>query len=176
MKNFIKNSILFLLIFFIVDKGFYYFLFKAPAREYDKRLELVYLGKMNKKIIILGSSRGSDNILAGQIQNATGKSTYNLSYQGCDVTFQYFMLYTLLKFNHKPETVILLVDNPYEFDSLSNLSFRTDRLVPLLKYNYFNDLLISRKEKTLFSKVLYLGRLTKEQITFNQTKKTSIIH
>ncbi|AWG21464.1 hypothetical protein FFWV33_07910 [Flavobacterium faecale] len=175
MKRFLKNSILFLLVFFIVDKGFYYFLIKAPEREYDTRLEEVFEGNLNKDIIILGSSRGSDNILAGQIEKATGQSTYNLSYQGSDVTFHYFMLNTLLKFNQKPKTVILLIDNPYEFDSKKSLNFRIDRLLPLAKYNYFNEELITQKEKNLFSRIFCLGRLNWEQITFNQTKKTSVI-
>jgi hypothetical protein len=175
MKFFLKNSILFLLVFFLIDKGFYYFLVKAPEREYDTRLEKVFDGKMNKEIIILGSSRGSDNILAGQIEKVLGQKTYNLSYQGSDITYQHFMLNTLLKFNRKPEKVILLIDNPYEFDSKESLSFRIDRLIPLAKYNYFNNELIAQNEKNLFSKIFCLGRLNREQITFNQTKKTSII-
>lgn len=175
MQQFLKNSLLFLIIFFIIDKGFFYFLAKAPEREYDTRLEQVLQGKMNKDIIILGSSRGADNILAEQIEKATMMKTFNLSYQGSNIMFQYFVLNTLLQFNKKPKRVILSIDNPYEFNIEKSLIFRIDRLLPLAKYNYINNELIAQKEKSLFSKVFCLGRLGREQITFDQKKKTSVI-
>ena len=175
MRQFIKKILLFLLLFFLVDKLFYYFLDKAPKLEYDTRLEKVFNGKMNKDIIILGSSRGADNILAGDIEKQTGMTTYNLSYQGADVTFQYFVLKTFLQFNEKPKKVILSIDNPYEFDIENSLSFRVDRLQVLAKYNYMNNELIRRNEQSLFSKLFCLARSKRDQINFSQKIKTSII-
>lgn len=175
MQKFFKNGLFFLLIFFILDKGFYYFLNKAPKLEYDTRLEQVLRGEMNKDLIILGSSRGSDNILAGEIEKQTGMSTYNLSYQGADVTFQYFVLNTLLQFNEKPKKVILSIDNPYEFDNEKSLVFRFDRLRPLSKYDYISSELIRQKEQNILSKIFYLARLNRDQINFGQKKKISKI-
>lgn len=175
MKHFLKYSLFFLLIFFIIDKGFYYFLDKAAKLEYDQRLEKLVNGEINKELIILGSSRGADNILAGDIERATKLKTYNLSYQGADITFQHFILKTLLKYNKPPKKIVLSIDNPFEFDIKESLIFRIDRLQPLSKYNYINDELIYQNKHNLFSKIMCLSRLQKEQITFNSYRKTSII-
>ncbi|MCW2119445.1 hypothetical protein [Flavobacterium sp. 7A] len=166
MKRFLKNSLLFLLVFFVVDKGFYYFLIKAPEREYDTRLEQILEGKINKDIIILGSSRGADNILAGQIEKVTGQSTYNLSYPGSDITFHNFIFKSLLKFNKKPKMIILAIDNPFEFRFESTLVFRLDRLYPLSKYNYINQELILQKQKNLLSKFFCLARINRSNFSF----------
>lgn len=168
MKQFFKNSLLFLLVFFLLEKGFYYFLHQAPKLEYDNRLELVLQGKMNKQIIVLGSSRGADNILAGQIEKETGLETYNLSYPGSDITFHAFILETLLKYNKPPKNIILTIDNPSEFSEEETLNFRLDRLYPLSKYNYINDELINQNEKNIFSKVFCLARLNKSNLHFAQ--------
>lgn len=163
------------MIFFIIDKGFYYFLDKAAKLEYDQRLEKLVNGEINKELIILGSSRGADNILAGDIERATKLKTYNLSYQGADITFQHFILKTLLKYNKPPKKILLSIDNPFEFEIKESLIFRIDRLQPLSKYNYINDELIYQNKHNLFSKIMCLSRLQKEQITFNSYRKTSII-
>ena len=168
MKPFLKNSLLFLFVFFILEKGFYYFLQQAPKLEYDTRLEQVVEGEMNKEIIVLGSSRGADNILAGEIEKATGLTTYNLSYPGSDVTFHAFILETLLRFNKAPKKVILAIDNPYEFIPEKTLVFRLDRLYPLSKYNYINQELINQNEKNSFSKVFCLARLNKSTFSFKK--------
>jgi len=64
MKTFLKYVFLIALIFFILEKGFYYFIAYAPKKEYDKRLECILEGKMNKDIVVLGSSRGANDIIA----------------------------------------------------------------------------------------------------------------
>jgi hypothetical protein len=128
MKRFLKNSILFIILFFIIEKGTYYFLYKSPEREYDKRLENVINGKVNKDLIVLGSSRGSGNIIASQIEKETGLSSFNLSYQGANIIYLEFILKTLLKFNKAPSKVLLAIDNPAEFTKVSTLNFRFDRL------------------------------------------------
>ena len=92
MKKFLLNSALFIVLFFIAEKGMYYFLQKAPDREYDKRLEHLINGEMNKDLFVFGSSRGGGNILAEQIEKETGYSSYNLSYQGANIIYQNFIL------------------------------------------------------------------------------------
>ncbi|WP_158651233.1 hypothetical protein [Pseudotamlana carrageenivorans] len=159
MKQFLKNGLLFLILFFILEKGTYCFLEKAPKREYDKRLELIINGKMNKEVVVLGSSRGGGNILAEQIEKETGFTSYNLSYQGANITFQEFILRTLLTFNKVPKKVVLAIDNPHEFTIVPSLNFRLDRLYPLSKYNYINNELISQKDRSILSKFFYLDRI-----------------
>ena len=53
MKRFFQNALLFLLLFFLVDKLFYWKIEALPEQELDKRLEWILEGKMNKDILIL---------------------------------------------------------------------------------------------------------------------------
>lgn len=170
MKKFLQRVLLFGLIFFVLDKLFYVFLFTAPKLEYDKRLELLLNGKINKELIVMGSSRGAYNIIAEQIQKETGKTAYNISYAGSNVQFHLFLLKTLLKFNKKPETIVLSLDNPYEFLYVKSFDYRYDRLYPLAKYNYINDELIRLNDKSKISKIFYLARLNRSSFTFSKKK------
>ena len=170
MKQFLLKIGLFAIVFFIIDKGFYYFLDVAPKLEYDERLELVINGKINKDLIVLGSSRGADNIIASQIENQTKLSSYNLSYIGSNVIFHEFILKSILKFNEKPKIIIFSIDNPYEFIEEKSLLFRLDRLYPLSKYNYINQELINKEERNLLSWTFCLARLTKTNFALKQVK------
>lgn len=170
MKKFLTRVLLFGLFFFAIDKLFYIFLYTAPQLEADKRLELLINGKINKEIIVMGSSRGADNIIASQIEKETGKSAYNISYIGSNIQFHVFLLKTLLKYNSKPKTIILSVDNPYEFIYAKSLNFRLDRLHPLGKYNYINQELINQNDRSKLSWFLYLARINKSYLTFEKKK------
>ncbi|RAJ16989.1 hypothetical protein LY08_00767 [Olleya aquimaris] len=140
---------------------------KAPQREYDKRLEFVLKGEMNKDIIILGSSRGASNVLAGQLEKETGLKTYNLSYEGSNVLFHNFILKTLLKYNKSPKKIIIVFDLPYQFIEEKSLIFRADRLYPLSKSNYINEQLIKHEKKNWISWFFMLARLNKVHLEFN---------
>jgi len=170
MKRFLKHSILFLIIFFVVEKSSYYLLYKTPQKEIDKRLELVVNGEMNKDLIVLGSSRGAGNILAGQLQKELGIASFNLSYQGTNIEFHDFILSTLLKYNKAPKKILLSIDSPHAFFKEKSLDFRVDPLKPLAANNYINNELIKRGENSLLSKLFYLGRITKSNFNFKQKK------
>lgn len=164
MKKFLKLIIIFSLLFFIFDKLFYVFLIFSPQEETDKRLEEVINGKINKDLIILGSSRGARNIIASQIEDSLNISAFNLSYPGSDITFHEFLLESLLKFNKAPKTILLAVDEPFELLQDESLNFRFDRLYPLSRYRYINNELIERGEKTLLSKYLILARINRQNL------------
>jgi hypothetical protein len=168
MKKFLIRIFLFGLIFFVIDKLFYVFLYTAPHLEVDKRLELLLEGKINKEVVVLGSSRGAYNIIAGQIEKETGLKAYNISYAGSTIEFHLFLLKTLLKYNNKPEIVILSIDNPYEFLYAKSYDFRYDRLYPLEKYNYINQELINQNDKSKLSWFLCLARLNKSTMSFRK--------
>ncbi len=170
MKRFILKIILFVSVFFIVEKGVYYFLHIAPDKEYDKRLENILKGNMNKELVVLGSSKGATDILAGQLEKETGLISYNLSYQGSNVVFHEFLLKTLLKYNEVPKKVILVIDIPYEFIEEKTLKFRIDRLYPLSKYNYINKELINQKEKNILSWFLCSARVNQSNFKFKNIK------
>lgn len=174
MKRFILNSVMFLAIFFVVEKSSYYLLYKAPDKEVDKRLEQVVNGEMNKELIVLGSSRGAGNIIAGQLEKETGLSAFNLSYQGTNIEFHDFILTTLLKYNKAPKKLLLCIDSPHAFFKEKSLGFRVDPLFPLAANNYINDELIKRGENSRLSKLFCLGRITKNNFDFKQKKQRSI--
>ena len=170
MKQFIYKVLLFGIIFFVVDKLFLVFLFVAPTLEVDKRLEMLIEGKINKDIIVMGSSRGADNIIAGQIEKQTKLSSYNLSYPGSDIDFHEFILKTLLKYNQKPKIIVLAIDNPSELMFDKTLNFRLERLYPLVKYNYYNQVLIDKEGRTQLSRFLCLARLNRGNFSFTKKK------
>jgi hypothetical protein len=168
MKKFLLKIGLFALVLFIFDKGFYYFLDKAPTLEYDQRLEQVINGKINKDLIVLGSSRGAGNIIASQIEKETKLSSYNLSYTGSNVLFHEFILKSVLKFNKKPKKIILSIDSTHEFIYEETLNFKFDKLYPLSKYNYINNELIDKKERNIASLLFCLGRLSKNSFSLKK--------
>lgn len=158
MKLFLKHILFFSLIFFVAEKSVWFILNETPKKEYDKRLENLLKGQINKDIIILGSSKGAGNILAGELQAKTNFSSYNLSYQGSNVNFHYFILKTLLKYNKKPKYIILNIDEESQFIKTKTLNFRDDALLPLTKYNYINEELITKKEISPLSRFLLVSR------------------
>lgn len=170
MKQFLTRIVLFFILFFILEKSMCYFINNAPKKEYDKRLEFILNGKINKDIIILGSSRGTNNISAKQLEDSTNQTTYNLSYIGSDLIFQEFIFRTLLNYNRPPKKVILVIDNIFEFRESSSLNFRIDRLIPLKNYNYINNKLIKHKEKNILSKIFCLSRVNREDFKLEKHK------
>jgi hypothetical protein len=168
MKKFITRLLIFSVIFFLSEKLFLAFIIKAPELEADKRLEQLVKGEINKDIVIIGSSRGARNIIAGQIEDSLGLSCFNISYPGSDIEFHEFLLRTLFKFNKKPKYVILAVDAPSELQENSTIRFRFDRMYSLAIYNHINDEMISKGEKSLASKFLMLSRINRQNFTFSK--------
>ena len=137
MKRFALKLLLFLMVFLAFDKLFILVAKKSADTEVDKRLESVIKGEVNKDVVIIGSSRGSRDVMAHQIEEATGLSTYNLCYPGSDVTFHDFIMQSLLEVNEEPELMVLVVDDSEAFvDGGAMILFRRDRLYPLVRYPY----------------------------------------
>lgn len=162
MKKFLSNIVLFALAFFVVEKVFYVFLHTAPSMEHDTRLEQIIQGNMHKELLVMGSSRGARNIIAGQIADSLNTSAYNLSYPGSSILFHDFLLNSILKYNPAPKTILLAVDDELELLPSEALTFRLDRLYPLSKYNYINNELIKQGEKSFLSHFLVLARIHRE--------------
>lgn len=175
MKLFLKHILLFGVLFFILEKGLYYFIQNAPQKEYDKRLELILDGKMEKDIVIIGSSRGAHNISAKQLEDETGLSSYNLSYRGSNVIFHEFILKTLLLYNKNPKKVLLVIDNGYQFVIAHSLQFRYDRLYPVKNFSYINDKLIEDNKKNYLSKFLNSVRINHSDL-FLKPKKVNEVN
>lgn len=167
MKRFLLHIALFVLLFLIIDQLFYVFIAHAPKKEDDQRLQYVLDGQMNKDVIILGSSRGANNIIAKQLEDSTGWSTYNLSYRGSNIEFQEFLLKTLLKYNQPPKYLCLVIDNSSEFKTVATLNFRYDRLFPLKNYVYINDYLVLHHKQNALSKYLNLARVKRKDFIWS---------
>ena len=175
MKKFLITLVAFLVLFLAFDRCFLFFVCRAPSKEVARRLHSILDGKINKDIIILGSSKGARDIIASQLEKETKHSAYNLSYPGSDVEWHEFILRALLKFNKKPKLVILTVDNPIELLPDSLLTFRLDRLYPLVKYDYVNQELINRNEKNaILSRLFVLHRISKGIFDLRQKKFTAM--
>ncbi|WP_147678598.1 hypothetical protein [Algibacter pacificus] len=160
MKTFFKNITFFGSVFFVLAQCSYFILDRASSLEYDKRLEMLMEGEINKELLVFGSSRGSGNILAAQLEKETGFSSYNLSYQAANLLYQEFILKTVIAYNNPPKKIVMAIDNPAEFNGNTGMRFRNDRLFPLSKYNYINSELINQDKRTVLSKLLYIDRVS----------------
>lgn len=169
MNTFLKHLLLIGLLFFSIDKGSYFVLETTKSLQSDTRLEQLIQGNINKEVIVLGSSRGAGNILAGQLGEQINKTSYNLSYQGSNVQFHTFLVETLLKYNNAPEKIIYVIDNPYFFNNESTLKFRYDALYPLANSNYINDVLIDTNKHSWVSRYVYAARLKPKQFRFKKS-------
>lgn len=171
MRKFIINLTIFGLLFFVYDKLFIVFKDYSADKEIDKRLELVLTGKMNKEIIILGSSRGANNIIAGEIEKELGETAFNLSYPASDVTFHDFLLRALVKYNKPPKTLLLAIDDPLELLPTNTQVFRFERLYPLVKYDFVNQEMVDKGVKNkLVSELFVLHQINKSNLNLNQKK------
>jgi hypothetical protein len=162
MKSLIFRLGLFIAIFLVYDKLYIILANRSAQAEIDRRLEYVINGEINKDLIILGSSIGSRDVIAGQIEKETGLSSYNLCYPGSNIIFSEFVLRTLLKFNETPSEILLVVDDDVEFLDHKPIVFRKDRLYPLIKYNYIWEELAKIEDRDIFlSRFLVINRLNK---------------
>lgn len=175
MKKFILGLILFSSLFMAYDKGYLIIADLSAKAEIDKRLEDLLTGRVNKDIIIVGSSTGSRDIIAGQLAESTGLSVFNLCYPGSNVEFHEFIVRTLADFNKPPKLLILVVDDEKELTADATTAFRNDRLYPLVKYKYIRDELVNRGEKDwFFSRFLVLYQLNKSNFDLRKKKFTPL--
>jgi hypothetical protein len=175
MNKFIINLSVFCIIFFTFDKLFIFIRNYSAKTEIDKRLELLINGKITKTIVVVGSSRGARDIIAGKIQTETGQPAYNLCYPGSNIYFHEFLVRSLIKFNKTPKQILLVVDDPSEFHQDKTLNFRLDRMYPLVKYSYIRKELINRGEKNKWASYLFiLHQINKSNFDFNKKQFSSL--
>lgn len=148
MKSFLLKSLLFLAIFFVLEKSLILIRNTAPERELDRRLEYILNGKIDASVVVIGSSRGARDIIASTIADSLHTTAYNLSYPGSNIFFHEYLLEKLLEFkNKKPKLVILAADDPAELSLDNTINFRFDRLYPLVKYEDVRKTLVEKEEK-----------------------------
>ncbi len=171
MKRFLIRLAMFTTFFLLFDKAFIVIRNTSPAREVDRRLERVLEGQIKADVLIFGSSRGAQCVIAQRFADSGGPSAYNLAYPGSDITFHEYVLRQTLetKGNQKPKTVILVVDDSDELSSSKSLKFRFDRLYPLVCYKDVRDEMVRRgKMKPIISEFLVLSQLNQSNFKFGQ--------
>ena len=176
MKRLALKLLLFLLVFLAYDKLFILVANRSAETEVDRRLEYLIEGQINKDVVILGSSRGSRDIVARQIEEKTGLSAYNLCYPGSSLEFHDFVLQTLLEFNEHPKILVLVVDDDGAFmEGGDRILFRRDRLYPLVRYPYIWKEMARRGylDNELAS-IIVLQRLNKYNFDLRQKAPTPI--
>ena len=170
MKKFLINVLLFLIYIFLADKLFIVIRNYTPKKEIDKRLEYLVNGKINSKILIFGSSRAARDIIANEITKKLNVSAYNLAYPGSNIDFHNFLLnQLLLNGNKKPETIVLVMDEPKEIVANSSIQFRLDRIYPLVKYKVIRDEFIEREHKSnILSGLMVINTLRLSQFDLSE--------
>ncbi len=175
MKRFAVKLLLFTILFLAYDKIYILVANRSAEAEIDKRLEYLVNGDINKDIVVVGSSRGARGIIASQIEKETGLSAFNLCYPGSNVEFHEFIIETLIEFNTNPKLLLLVVDDNTEFIYSRGITFRKDRLYPLVKYPYINEKLIELGSKDKYlSKFLVLHQLNKANFDLLDKKFTPL--
>ncbi len=175
IKKFLISVAVFSVIFFIIDKCFILVRNASAGLEADKRLEQIITGKIDADILIYGSSRGARNVIAQQIADSLGKKAYNLSYPGSDIEFHDYLLTETLKYNRKPETVVLVVDGASELMNDATIKFRFDRLFPLVKYEPIRNTLVEKGMKnSILMKLFVLHQLNLNNFLLFQKKFSSL--
>lgn len=175
MKKFALKLLLFAAIFLIYDKIFILVARRSAETEIDKRLEYLLKGEINKDIIVAGSSTGSRDIIASQIEEETGQSVYNLCYPGSSVEFHEFIMNTLVQFNEAPGVVLLMVDDDIELVPRESLIFRKDRLYPLVEHKHiWKELAKQENTGPIFSSFMLLQRLSKYNFDLRQKSFTPL--
>lgn len=172
MKRFLIKIVLFALVVILVDRSFILLRNQAPKFDYDRRLEMVLEGKINRDIIILGSSRGQSDIDVQLMKDSLNtKEVFNLSYGGSTPEFQEFLLDKLLAHNKKPKLIIKLLDDDFELMNTgldgNKKAFRIDILYSLVKYKDIREKLVERGEKNkILSKFFILHQLNRSNFNF----------
>lgn len=113
MKNFLIKILLYVIIIltacysmqFIIDEGL-----KRHKNGIFADWDLIFQGKINSNIVILGSSRASGHFNPTIIESKTGLSCYNLGIGAGKINLEEARWQSLLKYNNPPKIVIQNVD------------------------------------------------------------------
>lgn len=164
--KFLQKVLLLFIICLMVDRLLIFFIDRKIEANFDWRMEKVMEGQVDADVLIIGSSRGARGIIASEITKKTGRSAFNFCYPGSNLMFHQFLFNTYLKFNKKPKTIILSIDDDFAFKESPWLSFRNNALYALTKYDYINEELIGQKENHPFSRYFNIARLRKIHLNF----------
>lgn len=144
---------LFFLLIFSIDRTLGYFIEHFSIKyPFDKRIELIINGELNKEILILGSSRALNGIDPETIKKQTNKSCYNLAYSGSNVEFHETILDLLIYFGQKPKTLIYNLDDPATLVEQKDLIiYKLEELYPFVYNDFINEIVCNKIDKSIFA-------------------------
>lgn len=172
MKKLIIRLFIFGLLFLVIDRCFLVLRNFSPSLEVDKRLEKVINKEIKTDILFFGASRGARDFMAKQIGDSLKMSAYNLSYPGGDIEFQHFILKQVLKY-HTPKMIVMSIDDKSELSASVNVTYRYDRLYPLVKYPVVREELIRKGQKNKYlSEIFIFHQLNKSNFDVRPKKFT----
>lgn len=157
VKHFVLKCGLFLLFLVVIDKAFLPLRNSVPNRVSDPRVRDLLEGNIDADILIMGSSRGDESIRNTELEEATGKKVFNLSFHGTEVEFSTFLLELFVDRNRLPETIVRVLDDPHELCKEEYIDFRFDLLYPLVKYAPVRKELVKRGQKNWLLNALFVS-------------------
>lgn len=136
MKKFILKLVSYILpliiIVFLIDFSLSFFLKKSNnyQGEYEVQND-IYSGKINANIAIYGNSRAWVQFDPSIIETQLNKKTYNFGVDGSTFDLQYLRNLEYLKYNKKPDIILLSIDNFAKNTSLYNY----EQIIPYMLWN-----------------------------------------
>jgi hypothetical protein len=108
----------FLAIVYLGDRAIGAF-FDLLVRSSQFRFSVLYRGGQEYEILIFGDSRGVNTFYAPGIEQAIGRRTLNLSYNGMSIRLAECLLYDYLERNKPPRLIILEISSLANNDGLA---------------------------------------------------------
>jgi hypothetical protein len=128
--------VIFLMAFFAGDRLLAMLLDQVLLRS-QFRFSVLYKGGQQYDIIIMGNSRGVNSFYTPAIQETTGKTTVNMSYNGMSTDLAEALFMDYLDRNRKPKLLILEISNVTDESGLLNelklYAAHSERLAKLLR-------------------------------------------
>ena len=159
MTKFIKNIILYFTLLWFAAWGLQTMInngLKKQQNNLYKDWNLLFSGKLNQDIIVLGSSRAWTHYNPKIIEDSTGLSCYNLGIDGGMLLMQYAKWKSFLMHNTTPKYLILDV-NFWSLGKRANL-FQKEQFLPYLNEKEITDNLKQIDDKLVWEANIPLFR------------------
>lgn len=148
-KSQLYKILIFVILLITIDRTLGFLVSKFALKyKHDKRLELVINNKLDKDVLIIGSSRALNGINPKTIEQITGLTCYNLGVSGTNIVFHETILNLVLNSKNIPKTIIYTIDDPatlYNFDDL--VIYKQEELYPYVYNDYVNQIVSKRLDK-----------------------------
>jgi len=109
-RRYLLGFMLFTAIYFAADRAGG-LLLQYLTLQSDIRFSRLYSGKCHAEILVLGNSRGVNGIYAPLVQEITGRSCVNMSYNGMGIALAEILFRDYISCNKPPKLLVLEVTN-----------------------------------------------------------------